>query len=273
MHRTIESSTDRSTGAPAEVPSTRSGGRLVQGGRALRRRLQRKLAGLAPVMLGALLLLGCMSTLLYVLEPHLPAAYRQLLDRVQQGDWAGSCGSVIQLFGGDMPWPIFTGAQILQVLFAPIPGQLLGLLGGCLFGFWPGLLLTMLGVTLGSAIAIGGSRVLGAAVVRRFVPAAILSRFDHLTTTSGVWSFFLIFLLPMLPDDAICFMAGLTRLPIHRLLLVSVLGRLPGMAMLALVGAGAGALYANLALAAVTVLAIGVWLWSEEVEGLLAGRS
>ena len=47
----------------------------------------------------------------------------------------------------------------------------------------------------------------------------------------------MIFLLPALPDDAVCFIAGLTRLPLWRLLLVGLAGRLPGMAVLAYVGA------------------------------------
>jgi uncharacterized membrane protein YdjX (TVP38/TMEM64 family) len=165
--------------------------------------------------------------------------------------------------------------QILQVLVAPIPGQLLGLLGGSMFGFWHGLLLSMIGLVIGSAIAMGSSRILGEAVVRRFVPAALLSRFDHLSNTNGLWSFFLIFLLPVFPDDAVCFMAGLTRLPLHRLLLVCVLGRLPGTATLTFVGSGVGndMTQAYVVLGTGIVLAFGVWLFSEELETLVSRAS
>ena len=89
-----------------------------------------------------------------------------------------------------------------------------------------------------------------------------------------MWSFFLIFLLPAFPDDAVCFMAGLTRLPLLHLLLVCTLGRLPGTAVLTFVGAGAGGgtTQAYLVLGAAMVLAFGVWLWSEELEALF-GRA
>ena len=236
---------------------------------ALRQRLWRKLVAVAPVLVGALLLLGVISALAYVLEPYLPTTFRHLIGRVTEAGWAGSCANMTQILGGDTQPHLFVGLHLLQVIVVPIPGQLLGLLGGCLFGFWDGLLLTMLGLTLGSGLAMAGSRLIGDAVVRRFVSPAILARFDRLTAADGVWGYFVIFLLPTFPDDAICFMAGLTRLPIRRLLLVCMLGRLPGMAVLTLVGTGSGGIQTNLALAMATLIAVGLWLFSEEVEGML----
>ncbi len=236
---------------------------------ALGRRLRRKLVGVLPALVGAMLLLGAMSILLYILEPYFPASLRRLASRVAEAGWGASCTSMTQIFEGNSQPYLFVGLQLLQVILVPIPGQLLGLLGGCLFGFWEGLLLTMLGLTIGSATAMAASRLVGEALVRRFVSAAILTRFDRLTGADGVWGYFLIFLLPTFPDDAICFMAGLTRLPLRRLLLACMLGRLPGMAMLTLVGAGAGAAHANLVLAAATVVAIAMWLFSEEFEAIL----
>jgi uncharacterized membrane protein YdjX (TVP38/TMEM64 family) len=131
-----------------------------------------------------------------------------------------------------------------------------------------------LGITIGSAIAMGISRVLGDVVVRRCVPSPILARFDHLAGANGLWSFFLIFLLPLFPDDAVCFMAGLTRLPLHRLLLVCTLGRLPGIAVLTFAGSrvGGDATQAYLVLSTAKALAFGLWLFSEEFEALF-GRA
>jgi uncharacterized membrane protein YdjX (TVP38/TMEM64 family) len=244
---------------------------------ALRKRLQRKIAGIAPLIGGALLLVGLLAVIAYVVEPYLPASYRQLLEHARDGDWGASRVHLLALFDsyGDAANGFFMLLQILQVLVAPIPGQLLGLLGGSMFGFWHGLLLSMIGLVIGSAIAMGSSRILGEAVVRRFVPAALLSRFDHLSNTNGLWSFFLIFLLPVFPDDAVCFMAGLTRLPLHRLLLVCVLGRLPGTATLTFVGSGVGndMTQAYVVLGTGIVLAFGVWLFSEELETLVSRAS
>ncbi len=243
---------------------------------ALRRRLQRKLVAVAPIIVGALPLVAGLWVVAYVVEPYLPATYRHLLQHMQHGDWNASRESLLSLFDayGNARTYLFLLMQILEVLLAPIPAPLLGLLGGALFGFWHGLLLSVLGITIGSAIAMGSSRVLGEAVVRRFVPSPLLARFDHLAGANGMWSFFLIFLLPVFPDDAVCFMAGLTRLPLHRLLLVSTLGRLPGIAVLTFVaaGVGGGTTQAYLVLGAAMVLAFGLWVFSEELESLV-GRA
>lgn len=241
---------------------------------ALRRRLIRKIVALAPIIAGALLLASLLSVVLYVIDPYLPVTYQHLLEHARQGNWPASRASVLSILDsyGDASSTIFVLVQILQVLLAPIPGPLLGLLGGSLFGFWRGLVLSMLGLAIGSAIAMGSSRLLGDAVVRRFVPSRLLNRFDRLAGANGLWSFFLVFLLPAFPDDAICFMAGLTRFPLHRLLLVCILGRLPGTAVLAFVGAGVGGstISAYLVLGVAMVLAFGLWLFSEEIESLVA---
>lgn len=255
--------------APSWGLLSASGGGIRPRFDALGRRLRRKIVGILPTLVGALLLLGALSILLYMLEPYFPAALRRLVSRVTEAGWGASCASMTQIFEGSTQPHLFVGLQLLQVILVPIPGQLLGLLGGCLFGFWQGLLLTMLGLTVGSALAMAASRLVGEALVRRFVSPAILAKFDRLTSADGAWGYFLIFLLPTFPDDAICFMAGLTRLPLRRLLPACMLGRLPGMAMLTLVGAGAGTAYANLVLAAATLMAIGMWLFSEEVETML----
>ena len=83
----------------------------------------------------------------------------------------------------------------------------------CFFGLWKGLYLSMFGLAVGSLIAISASRLLGERLVRKFVPQPVLSKFDYLMTEGGITNFFMIFLLPALPDDAICFIAGLTRGP------------------------------------------------------------
>src|SRR5262245_66464536 len=44
---------------------------------------------------------------------------------------------------------IFVGLQALQVIIAPIPGELTGILGGFLFGEWVGVVYSTVGLTLG----------------------------------------------------------------------------------------------------------------------------
>jgi uncharacterized membrane protein YdjX (TVP38/TMEM64 family) len=238
---------------------------------ALRRRVTRKLLAIVPVIVGALLLLGVLSAITYAVEPYLPAASRELIGQLRQGAWSEMRAHLLAAFEDQPRDALFVLLQVIQVLVAPIPAPLLGLLGGALFGFWQGLLLSVLGLAIGSAIAMASSRILGNTVVRRLVPAAILARFDRLAGVNSVWSFFLIFLLPAMPDDAVCLLAGLTRLPLHRLLLVCIAGRLPGIAVLTFAGSRAeqGGTAAYLVLGAGMALAVLVWLFSDEVESLV----
>jgi uncharacterized membrane protein YdjX (TVP38/TMEM64 family) len=100
-----------------------------------------------------------------------------------------------------------------------------------------------------------------------------MAKLDELIARGGSWNFFVIFLLPGLPDDAVCFVAGLTRLSLWKLLLVMIAGRLPGMAVLTFVGESAGEGWTagyvvfGIAMAASFVL----WLFSEEFEAWILG--
>src|SRR6266436_1551977 len=56
---------------------------------------------------------------------------------------------------------IFIALQALQVIIAPIPGEVTGILGGYLFGQWIGLLYSTIGLTLGSVAALRRREVAG----------------------------------------------------------------------------------------------------------------
>jgi uncharacterized membrane protein YdjX (TVP38/TMEM64 family) len=140
-------------------------------------------------------------------------------------------------FGAIAPL-LLIGIVALQVIVAPIPGQVAGIAGGFLFGTILGTVYTMIGLVIGSWIAFILSRYLGRPFVARFVPENTLKRFDKLVEKGGIITLLMIYILPALPDDAICFVAGLTKIKIRTLMLVSFIGRLPGMIVLSLVGAG-----------------------------------
>ncbi|MCS7286721.1 MAG: TVP38/TMEM64 family protein [Anaerolineae bacterium] len=128
--------------------------------------------------------------------------------------------------------------QALQVFLAPIPGQFLGVAGGYIFGPWFGTVYSMIGTILGSILAITLARKFGRPLVERFVAKETLARVDELTVKAGIWFFFIAFLLPFFPDDALCFLAGLSSIPIPWLLAAIIIGRLPGVAASAFLGAG-----------------------------------
>lgn len=130
----------------------------------------------------------------------------------------------------------FVLIQALQVILAPVPGQVLALAGGYVFGPVLGTVLSLLGATIGSAVAFGLSRRFGRPAVERLVHPQTLSIVDGFLAEYGRLAVFLVFLLPGLPDDALCFACGLTPVPLRDLIVLSALGRIPGYALLALAG-------------------------------------
>jgi len=132
--------------------------------------------------------------------------------------------------------------NVAQVLLAPVPGHVLGWANGYLYGVALGTLYSLIGVTAGSALAMGLARRLGRPLVMRLVEPERLARWEGIARRQGPAFFFLVFLLPFLPDDLICFVVGLTPLSIPRMLALCALGRLPGLAAACWVGANLTAL-------------------------------
>jgi len=135
---------------------------------------------------------------------------------------------------------VFMLMQIVQVVVAPLPGQVAGLLGGYLFGPFLGLLYSIIGATIGFTIIFVLARKLGRPFVERFFSKELIDKFDYITKSKGTLALFLIFLLPAFPDDLICYLAGLTTIPIRKLIIISLAGRIPGYLILSLTGNGLG---------------------------------
>ena len=162
--------------------------------------------------------------------------------------------------------------QTLQVVLAPIPGQVLAVVAGYLFGPWWGTLFNVIGIGLGSTIAFWLSRRFGRAYVERVVSAAVLERFDDLVERRGLPALFVLFLIPGLPDDALCFVGGLTTIPLRKLVVVAVVGRAPAFFLANVLGdlVATGELgRAGLLFAVVTVVAVTAYLQRDRIAGVL----
>jgi uncharacterized membrane protein YdjX (TVP38/TMEM64 family) len=132
---------------------------------------------------------------------------------------------------------LFVTLQSLQVIFAPIPGEATGFLGGYLFGVPLGLLYSTIGLTLGSIVAFLLGRWLEKRFVARMVSRETMERFDFLMDHQGALIAFILFLIPGFPKDYLCLILGLSPMDLRVFLVIVTIGRLPGTLMLTLQGA------------------------------------
>lgn len=126
--------------------------------------------------------------------------------------------------------------QVTQVVAAPIPGEVTGLMGGFLYGPILGVILSTIGLTLGSYIAFALARFFGRPFVDKFVDKRIMRRFDYLLHHRGAFLVFLLFLIPGLPKDYLCYILGLGHLSTTEFLVIGGTGRLFGTILLTLGG-------------------------------------
>lgn len=164
---------------------------------------------------------------------------------------------------------VLIGLAIAQTLVAPIPGQMVNFVAGYVFGLGGGFLYSWLGMILGTSLAMGLARWAGRPVVERLIGSALVDRLDRLSQGRSLGFFFLFFLIPGLPDDLLCFAAGLTRLPLRVLLPMAALARIPGLLGSVWLGAEVGSLpwpvWVALA-AAGLVAAYLLWRYGERVQ-------
>ncbi len=171
---------------------------------------------------------------------------------------------------------IFIALQALQVIISPIPGEATGILGGYLFGQWLGLLYSTIGLTLGSVVAFAIGRWLGAHYVKNIVSAQTWNRLGFIVEAEGAVLCFIIYLIPGLPKDIVCYLFGISPMPLWVFALVSGLGRIPGTWVLSAQGAhtAAGDYYQAILVTAMAVaVALPLYYYRDRIMSWFQGRS
>ncbi|HHW57485.1 MAG TPA: TVP38/TMEM64 family protein [Clostridia bacterium] len=155
---------------------------------------------------------------------------------------------------------IFIGIQILQVVIFAIPGEVVQVAGGYLYGAFLGTLYSVIGITIGSLICFLIARVLGYNFVRSIVSEEKLKKFDYIINNpKGETVLFLLFFIPGMPKDALSYIAGITPVKFYNFFIITLFARLPGIFFSAYVGSNLG--NKNYFMAAlVTVITVALFL-------------
>ncbi|PHQ38826.1 TVP38/TMEM64 family protein [Halorubrum persicum] len=179
----------------------------------------------------------------------------------------------LRQFGALAPL-VFIVIQALQVIVAPIPGQVVALVAGFLFGpFW-GTVYSLTGVLIGSTIAFSLAKRYGRSFVEDVLHEDVVARFDGFVDTVGVPGLFAFVIIPGLPDDAICFLSGLTKWKLPTFIAVISVGRLPAYVFTVYAGGriADGRLLSGLAIIALVVVASIVGYYKQETVRDLVAR-
>jgi uncharacterized membrane protein YdjX (TVP38/TMEM64 family) len=171
---------------------------------------------------------------------------------------------------------IFILIQALQVVIAPVPGEVTGILGGFVFGQWLGLLYSTAGLTVGSLGAFALGRWLGDAYVRNLVSEETWNKLGFIVEAEGAILCFIIYLIPGLPKDIICYLFGLSPMPFWVFAVVSTLGRIPGTWVLSAQGAKTATghyIEVLLLTAAVAALAVPTYYYRHRIVAWFEGRT
>ena len=123
----------------------------------------------------------------------------------------------LESYGGWGPL-ILTMIQALQVVLPVLPGFLGCIVGSAMFGAAGGFWINYIGISTGSLSAYWLARRFGIGLVQKMVP---MEKYDGWVRRvnekkSYTLVLFLAILLPLAPDDFLCYFSGLTSMPARR---------------------------------------------------------
>ena len=164
------------------------------------------------------------------------AFWRPLFDGISDPEalrvWVEGYGAAAPL--------VFIGVQVLQVVIFAIPGEFPQLAAGYMFGTPAGIAYTLAGAAIGSAIGFMVGRALGRPFLRVIMSEERRVQFEELIVSPrGISTLFLLYLIPGIPKDVLCYVAGIGPIRLGFYLVASTAGRIPGVALSVITGAAA----------------------------------
>ena len=168
----------------------------------------------------------------------------------QKVDAYGSLGSMVLVV-----------VLILQVILAALPGHLLIITGGYLFGFAQGVLLTHTSIVVSSQICYLLARKYGRPIIERLAPTEGLEKWTLRAKRQGITFFIFSFNLPFFPSDVMNYVAGLSGISPRKFFVANILGKLPTSIIFTLIGSHGYELSWQLWLGAIllTLITVGIW--------------
>lgn len=167
-------------------------------------------------------LFACCILLVALMIKYLPFIISITLSLTKFRDYIVSLGS---LGAG-----VFIFFQMLQTVIAPIPGEVIQIAGGYIYGVPLGMIYTNIGFLLGAIIAFYFTRFIGTHFIEKLVKKEkfkwIMDIMDNKKFTIIL---FVIFLVPGIPKDFLLYVAGLTPIKPLKFFGIILVARFPSL--------------------------------------------
>ena len=125
---------------------------------------------------------------------------------------------------------VYIGLQIVQIVISIIPGQVFQMAAGYIYGFWPALLFAMTGALLGTTLSFMLAKALGRDFLHIFFGEEKMSYYIERLNSKKMYAIvFFLYLIPGIPKDMVSYAAGVSEIKFKPFIIISALGRLPGM--------------------------------------------
>lgn len=125
----------------------------------------------------------------------------------------------------------------LEVVIAPIPGFLLSVASGFLFGTVQGTIYTYFGNLLGTSIAFLLARRYGRPLAEKFIKSHKLEVYDCFFREQGKKALWIFYLFPVFPSDIVSFVSGLSTIKWKDFMFIVAIAYIPNMLLLNYFGA------------------------------------
>jgi len=132
---------------------------------------------------------------------------------------------------------VLTALQMCQIVICFLPGQPIQYAASYLYGFWWGYLISIVGAIIGTVLTYYLADFLGNEALRLvFGKNRVNDYMKKLNSGRAMTLVLLIYLIPGIPKDLMSYVAGISDIKLKPFLLVSTLGRSPGIIESLLIG-------------------------------------
>lgn len=180
---------------------------------------------------GAILLL----LLILVLSLMFAGGWSNAIQRIFS---AASPDEVVAVLRGFGVWTPLVSIvlMVVQSVLAPLPGSLIAVANGAIYGVWWGTLLSWVGAMGGGLVTYALGRGFGGMLMAHWKDTSWRQWLSDVSTSHGFWIVLIARMTPIISLDVIGYLAGIARMPLPSYMLANALGIIPGVVAYTLIG-------------------------------------